>query len=446
MKRLGLISVHTCPLAALGGKETGGMNVYVRETARHLGRLGFEVDVFTRSQDPSVPKVVALGEGAQVIHVEAGPQRPMSAAAMAAHLDAFADGVESFQRRSGAEYALLHAHYWLSGVVALELARRWGAVPVVQMFHTLGVVNSALADATTERVPRARVDAEARIAALADRIVAATSLEQADLAWYCGADVGRVRVIPCGVDVDLFGPGEKSAARARLGLDAEWVLLFVGRPTPIKGLEILLRALARLKSEPQDVAGLGPRRPRRDIQKSDGFRAAGVRLVIVGGDRDERRDGGRGRLRALAEGLGIGAWLDFKGPQPQPVLPDYYRAADLCLVPSHHESFGMAALEAMACGAPVVASRVGGLATTIQDGVTGVLVPPRDDVALAAAITSLLADEARRSTLGRQAARWAQSFAWPSVTRMLLDVYEELVPDLRVMPAAPVSVNCAAVW
>ena len=151
MKRLGLVSVHTCPLAALGGKETGGMNVYVRETARHLGRLGLPVDVFTRSQDPSVPKVVALGEGARVIHVEAGPQRSMAAAAMAAHLDAFADGMEDFRHRSGADYALLHAHYWLSGVVALELARRWRDTPVVQMFHTLGVVNSALADATTER-------------------------------------------------------------------------------------------------------------------------------------------------------------------------------------------------------------------------------------------------------------------------------------------------------
>src|SRR5262249_59750304 len=135
--------------------------------------------------------------------------------------------------------------------------------------------------------------------------------------------------------------------------DAEWVLLFVGRTTPIKGLESLLRALARLRS--------------------DGLRDAGLRLVIVGGDRDERRDDGRRRLSALADGLGIGAWLDFKGPQPQTTLPDYYRAADLCLVPSYHESFGMAALEAMACGAPVVASRVGGLATTIQDGVTGVL-------------------------------------------------------------------------
>jgi D-inositol-3-phosphate glycosyltransferase len=411
MKRLGLVSVHTCPLAALGGKETGGMNVYVRETARHLGRLGFGVDVFTRSQDPSVPQVVALGVGARVIHIEAGPRRPMSTGAMATHLDAFADGVDTFRQRSGVDYALLHAHYWLSGVVALELARRWGETPVVQMFHTLAVVNSALSDTAGERAPRGRADAEARIARLVDRIVAATSLEQADLAWYCGADVDRVRVVPCGVDVGLFGPGEKAAARARLGLDAEWVLLFVGRTTPIKGLDSLLHALARLRS--------------------DGLREARIRLVIVGGDRDERRDDRRGRLRTLAEGLGIDAWLDFRGPQPQLALPDYYRAADLCLVPSYHESFGMAALEAMACGAPVVASRVGGLATTIQDGVTGVLVPPRDDVALATAIASLLGDGARRAALGRQAARWAQSFAWPSVTRGLLDVYEELVPELR---------------
>jgi D-inositol-3-phosphate glycosyltransferase len=391
------------------------MNVYVRETARHLSRLGFEVDVFTRSQDPSVPEIVALGEGARVIHVEAGPQSPMAAAAMARHLDAFADGVEGFRHRSGADYALLHAHYWLSGVVALELARRWGETPVVQMFHTLGVVNSALADGRTERPPRARVEAEARVAALADRIVAATSLEQADLAWYCGADVDHVRVVPCGVDVDLFRPGEKSAARARLGLHAERVLLFVGRPTPVKGLDSLLRALARLRS--------------------DGFRETGMRLVIVGGDRDEQGDDGRRRLRALAEVLGIDPWLDCRGPQPQPVLPDYYRAADLCLMPSHHESFGMAALEAMACGTPVIASRVGGLATTIQDGITGVLVPPRDDGALAAAIASLLADAPRRAALGRHAARWAQTYAWPSVARMLLDVYTELVPDLRAVPA-----------
>jgi len=424
--RIGLISVHTCPLAALGGKETGGMNVYVREVARHLGRLGLEVDVFTRSQTPGVPPVVPLGPGARVVHIEAGPQRPVPPAEIVADLDAFTDGVVAFGQRTGAEYALFHGHYWLSGLVAVELARRFGGVPVVQMFHTLGVVKNALADTPSEWVPQVRLDAEARVAALADRIVAATPLERAELAWYCGADVDRVRTIPCGVDVDLFNPGSAIAARARLGLDAEWVLLFVGRPAPIKGLEILLQALARLKA--------------------DGFGQADLRLVIVGGDRDEGRDDDRARLRALADVLGVGAWVDFKGPEPQTALPEYYRAADLCLVPSHHESFGMAALEAMACGAAVVASRVGGLATTIQDGVTGVLVPPRDEVALASAIASLLADASRRRTLGRLAARWAQSFAWPSVARALVELYDELVPDLRRTPSAPISVNCATAF
>jgi D-inositol-3-phosphate glycosyltransferase len=423
VKRIGLISVHTCPLAALGGKETGGMNVYVREVARHLGRLGLDVDVFTRRQTPGVPTVVPLGPGARVVHIEAGPQRPVPPAEIVADLDEFIDGVAAFQRRTDTESALLHGHYWLSGLVAIELARRSRGIPVVQMFHTLGVVKNALADDPSEWVPQVRLDAEARVASQADRIVAATPLERAELAWYCGADDDRVRTIPCGVDVDLFSPGSAMAARARLGLDARWVLLFVGRPAPIKGLEVLLQALARLKA--------------------DGFGRADLRLVIVGGEGDEGRDDERARLRAMADALGVGAWVDFKGPQPQPALPEYYRAADLCLVPSHHESFGMAALEAMACGAAVVASRVGGLATTIQDGVTGVLVPPRDEIALASAIASLLGDEPRRRTLGRLAARWAQSFAWPSVARALVDVYDELVPDLRGAATAPVSVNCA---
>jgi D-inositol-3-phosphate glycosyltransferase len=421
--RIGLISVHTCPLAALGGKETGGMNVYVREVARHLGRLGLEVDVFTRSQTPGVPEVVPLGPGSRVVHIEAGPQRPMPPVEIVAELPEFIDGVEAFRHRTGGRYALLHGHYWLSGLVGVELACRWGRTPVVQMFHTLGVVKNALVDDPGEWAPPVRVDAEAKVAGLADRIVAATSLERAELAWYCGAADDRVRTIPCGVDVDLFSPGSAAAARALLGLDAEWVLLFVGRPAPVKGLEVLLQALAHLKA--------------------DGLARADVRLVIVGGDRDEGRDDERTRLRALADTLGVGGWVDFKGPQLQSALPDYYRAADLCLVPSHHETFGMAALEAMACGATVIASRVGGLATTIQHGITGILVPPRDDAALAAAIASLLADAQRRRSLGRQATRWAQGYAWASVARALVEVYDELVPGLSRTIAVPLGADSA---
>jgi D-inositol-3-phosphate glycosyltransferase len=407
--RLALLSVHTCPLAALGGKETGGMNVYVRELARELGQLGYEVDVFTRSQDPAIPEVVPLGEGARVIHVRAGPAQPVPRGALVDHLDAFADGVERLRRREGLEYALVHSHYWLSGLVGLELAGRWGT-PLVHMFHTLGALKNAVARNPEEREPELRVQAEARIARTADRIVAASLVERAHLAWHCGADVERIRVIPCGVDLDLFRPSDAGAARARLGLAGERILLFVGRLAPIKGLETLLRALAAAKSN-----GLG----RTDL-----------RLVVVGGDKEERWDGDAARLRRMAGELGVGAWVDFRGPQSQDVLPDYYAAADVCLVPSLYESFGMVALEAMACGVPVIASRVGGLPGTVQDGLTGLLIPEGDVRALADGIASLVEDEGRRWLLGRQATEWARRFAWPCIARSVVELYGELVPSL----------------
>ncbi|MBI3458438.1 MAG: glycosyltransferase [Candidatus Rokubacteria bacterium] len=410
------------------------MNVYVRELARELGRLGLAVDVFTRSQDSTTPEVVPLGHGARVIHVKAGPPRPIPREAAVAHLDAFAGEVERFCRREGLEYALLHGHYWLSGLVALELGRRWDR-PVIQMFHTLGALKNAVARSPAEREPDERLAAERRIAAAADRIVAPNLVERAHLAWHYGADVARIRVIPCGVDLDLFRPGDPRAARARLGLDAERVLLFVGRLAPIKGLETLLRALAAAKAN-----GLG---------------RADVRLVVVGGNKEERwdREGSDGpeaagrrrreqmddrrRLRRMAEELGVGAWVDFRGPQPQGVLPDYYAAADLCLMPSLYESFGMVALEAMACGVPVVGSRVGGLALTVRDDVTGLLVPEGDAAALAEGITGLLEDDGRRARLGAQAMEWARRFAWPCIARAVLQVYSELVPAIQDSAARP---------
>jgi D-inositol-3-phosphate glycosyltransferase len=441
MRRVAMLSVHTCPLAVLGGRETGGRNVYVREVARHLGRLGVAVDVFTRSQTPAVDRVVALGPGARVVHVEAGPEAPMSPRAALAHLETFIDGVMRFSRRTGAEYGIVHGHYWLSGLAAVDLARRWGGRPVVQMFHTLGVVRNAVAGDAVDHVPPERIDAEARVARLADCVVAATPLERDDLAWYCGAAADRVRVIPCGVDVAMFRPGDRAAARARLGLDGDRVLLFVGRPAAIKGLEVLLRALAELRTGAPAASRAVPGGAR--LREAGARRRERVRLVGVrgrgvggGGPGDGRDDDPSAQLRRLAGALGVIDWVDFRGPQPQHALPDYYRAADLCLVPSHHESFGMAALEAMACGAPVVASRVGGLATLIQDGLTGVLVPGGDSAALAATIAALLADESRRRGLGRRAAQWAHAFAWPSVVRAIADLYGELAPAVKLAAGA----------
>jgi D-inositol-3-phosphate glycosyltransferase len=244
--------------------------------------------------------------------------------------------------------------------------------------------------------------------------VAANPVEKAHLAWHYGADAERIRVIPCGVDLDLFHPADPRAARRRLGLEASHVLLFVGRLTPIKGLETLLRALA--------------------VAKADGLGRSDVRLVVVGGDKEEEWHGEQARLRGIAGQLGVGAAVEFRGPQPQDALPDYYAAADLCLMPSLYESFGMVALEAMACGVPVIGSRVGGLAVTIRDGATGVLVPEGDAGALARSMTSLLRDELRRAQLGAQAVEWARRFGWPCIARAVTELYGELVPALGRAP------------
>jgi D-inositol-3-phosphate glycosyltransferase len=276
------------------------------------------------------------------------------------------------------------------------------------MFHTLGAIKNAVARGSGDTEPVERLAAEVRIATGADRIVASNLVERADLAWHLGADPSRLTVIPCGVDVELFRPRAPAPARARLGLDAEHVLLFVGRLTPIKGLETLLRALA--------------------VLRSDGLAAARLTLLVVGGAKGD--EAGSGHLRRLAHELGVGTWVDFRGPQPQDVLPDYYAAADLCLMPSRYESFGMVALEAMASGVPVIASRAGGLAVTVQDGATGHLVPEGDVAALARAVTGFLADEPGRRALGVRAVEWARRFAWPSIGRSLAELYGEILPTV----------------
>lgn len=402
MIRVAMLSVHTCPLAALGGKETGGMNVYVRELSRELGRMGVAVDVFTRSQNSAVPRLVELGERARVIHVRAGPEAPLERAHVHAHLEEFLDGVEAWRARHGLAYDLIHAHYWLSGAVALGLRARWG-VPVVQMFHTLGRLKNAAVRWPGEREPALRLREESRLAASVDRVVAATPFERRHLIRRCGLSPDRVVVVPCGVDTELFRPGLQEQARATLGLGPDPLVLYVGRIAPVKGLDTLLEAMARLPD------------PR-------------ARLLVVGGEADEPRDGHEARLRRHAAGLGLGERARFVGSQPQERLRAYYVAADVTVLPSYYESFGMVALEAMACGRPVVASRVGGLLTTVRHGVTGFLVPDGDSRALARCLTTVLADPALRQRLGRQGVAWAARHRWPCVAEAICRVYAALEP------------------
>ena len=395
-----MLSVHTCPLAALGGKETGGMNVYVRQTACELGRMGVHVDVFTRSQNPTIPRIVELGPGARVVHLPAGPEAPMRREALHGHLDQFAAGVEAFARESGMRYDLIHSHYWLSGVAGLRLRERWGT-PLVQMFHTLAKLKNAVAHSEAEREPSLREEEESRIVAQADRVVAANVVERAHLVWYYGARAERIAVIPCGVDTDLFQPMDPAKAKDLLELPPDPLLLYVGRLQPIKGLETLLEAMAAVP-EP-------------------------AYLLVVGGDHDEPENGHGAALRQRVTALGLDRRVRFLRAQPQRRLRLFYASADATIIPSYYESFGMVALEAMACGSPVVASRVGGLTTTVQDGVTGRLVPEGDPAALAAAITTLL-DRAEGRRLGLQATRWAAEHRWPCVAEAVCRLYSELRP------------------
>jgi len=276
-------------------------------------------------------------------------------------------------------------------------------VPVVQMFHTLARLKNRVAHGPDELEPAVRLAAEARLVAGVDRIVAANVVERGQLIDLYGADPARIAVVPCGVDTDLFAPGDREAARAALGLEQGPLVLYVGRLAPIKGLETLLESVARL-------------------------RAAGepVRLLIVGGDTDEPLDGHESDLRRRIDRLGLGAAVRFVGAQPQDRLRTYYVAADVTVLPSYYESFGMVALEAMACGSAVIASRVGGLQTTVRDGLTGLLVAEHDPVALAEAIARVLDDGTLAWRLGREGVRWAAQHRWPCVAESICREYAAL--------------------
>ncbi len=388
------------------------MNVYVRDLSRELGRRGFQVDVFTRSQNPTVPRVNTLGQNCRVIHVPAGPEAPYDKNLVYDHLPEFVAGVKRFAAEQGITYDLIHSHYWLSGWVARELCQSWGT-PIVQMFHTLGQMKNSVAQGPEEQEPSRRIEVETQIMAFADRLVAATPLEKAQMVWLYGADPCKIKVVPCGVDLNLFRPLSQEVARRQLGVcDRLYMILFVGRIEPLKGIDTLLRAMVIVA---QDF-------PRWKDE---------ICVCIVGGDAGEKPEtinAEMERLRALREELGISELVTFLGAQAQDTLPYYYSAADVLVMPSHYESFGMVALEAMACGTPVIASRVGGLSFTVQDGITGFHVPERDPEALAKKISLLLKDHGLRSKLGVQAVQWAQRYSWSRVADGIVALYRRLFP------------------
>ena len=399
MQRLALLSFHGCPVARLGEGDTGGMNVYVLQVARELARRGCKVDVYTRSHDPKDPQIVDLGDGARVVHLKAGDYSE-GKASLYDHIPEFLGNLFKFQQSEGIRYDLVHSHYWMSGRVGAYLRERWN-VPHVITFHTLA--KTKLRARAGERESELRVAVEQRLMDDSDAIVVSTEHEKQDILGLYGSSPQRIQVIPAGVDLDLFEPVERPAARRSLGLNGQRTILYVGRVQPLKGLDILLNAVAMLEDR------------------------ADVRLLIVGGRPGE--DSEMERLKTLSGELGISEIVTFTGAVAQAQLPDYYSAADVFVLPSHYESFGLAALEAMACGTPVVASRVGGLTSVVDDGKTGYLIPWRCPEPFAQRLDMLLANPRLREAMGGAARAKAMGMSWHGVVDELLDFYCDLMGE-----------------
>jgi D-inositol-3-phosphate glycosyltransferase len=414
MTRIAMLSVHACPLAKLGGRDSGGMNVYVREVARELGRRGIEVDVFTRWREKDDPRIQPLGDNARVIHIPSGPMGYWPKMDVYEHLDEFTTKLEEYVTAEGLRYDLIHSHYWLSAEVARALATRW-RVPRIQMFHTLGLVKREVMDEDIDGESDVRVSIEKRAVRESTAVTAASEIEVGELLDLYDADRAKLHIIPCGVDPNVFRPMRQADAREALGRDqCERIVLFVGRIEQIKGIDVLLRALGLLFFRHPEF--------RNDLC-----------LLVVGGALDPDDDAPETEklteLRSLVHQHRMEANVSFVGSLDQQRLALFYAASDVCAVPSLTESFGLVALEAMACGTPVVGTRVGGLQTLIEHGESGLLVPAGDYQALAESIAQVLTDHRLRMHLGHGARDRAEHFTWRRVGDLVETLYAKILKD-----------------
>ncbi|MGY1752978.1 D-inositol-3-phosphate glycosyltransferase [Blastococcus sp. SYSU D01042] len=414
-RRVATLSVHTSPLDQPGAGDAGGMNVYIVEASRRLAARGIAVDIFTRATSSDLPPVVEMTPGVTVRHVHAGPFEGLGKEELPAQLCAFTAAVlrEEAQHEPG-YYDVVHSHYWLSGQVGWLARDRW-SVPLIHTAHTLAKVKNEALAAGDRPEPRSRVIGEQQVVAEADRLIANTDEEARQLVRLYGADPARTLVVPPGVDLDRFSPRDRAAARRAVGMPQDAVvLLFVGRIQPLKAPDVLLHTAARLLA---DDPGLRSR----------------LRVHVVGAPSGSGLDAPE-QLLELAGSLGIADVVTFFPPQPPERLAEHYRAADVTVVPSHNESFGLVALESQACGTPVVAAAVGGLPTAVRDGVSGVLVAGHDPADYAAAVRAVLA---RRELLAAGARRHAGQFSWDRTADALVEAYASAARDMAAAPFSP---------
>jgi D-inositol-3-phosphate glycosyltransferase len=412
LRRAAVLSVHTSPLDPPGTGDAGGMNVYIVQTATRLARRGVEVEVFTRATSSGLPPVVELAPGVTVRHIMAGPYGGLAKNDLPAQLCAFTAGVlRAEARREPGYYDVVHSHYWLSGQVGWLARDRWG-VPLVHTAHSLAKVKNAALAHGDEPEPPARVLGEQQVVAEADRLVANTPAETAQLIELYGADPARTATIAPGVDLEVFTPGSCETARAALGLPTGAVVLaFIGRIQPLKGPDVLLRATAEL------------------LRRQPALRER-LRVLIVGGLSGKGLAGPAG-LHQLAATLGIAEQVRFAPPQSGAALVAVYRAADVVAVPSYSESFGLVALEAQACGTPVVAADVGGLPVAVADGTSGRLVGSHNPSDWADVLATVALQPCYRELLSAGAVAHAQTFSWERTAEALLRVYADAATAYR---------------
>lgn len=414
---IAMFSIHSCPVGELGTKDTGGMNVYVRELASQLGQRGHHVDIYTRVHDPDDPQVIRLNDNARVIHLKAGNNGHMHKLDIYPYLDDFSSALQDFVNRNCLSYDLIHSHYWISGQVGRWAQRRWQA-PHMMMFHTLGAVKNTTGVGSKE--PLLRIKTERQLVAHCHRIIAATAREKTELAKFYNAEPQKMSVVPCGVNMELFRPVDKADARKRLGFqDKEKIVLYVGRFAALKGIDRLLKAMTHLG----DL---------RDLK-----------LVIIGGD-------GAGapefiEFQRLSSELDINDKILFAGRLEQEELPQYYSAADLLAVPSYHESFGLVALEALACGTPVVAAEVGAMDSVISQGKTGCVVVDSRPSVFARAIRDFVSKPPGEIESVDSIRASVRQFNWSDVADTMIAEYGSLLAEHKFSSMQKTSSTAASI-
>jgi len=403
--KIATLMVHTSPLDQAGVGDAGGMNVYVVETAKKMAQAGVGVDIFTRANKPDLPSSIEIADGVSVKYLQAGPVEGFSKEELPSQLGALTSAFMNYQKQLPKDYyCLLHSHYWISGQLGWVVSEATG-IPLIHTMHTTAKVkNLNLADGEKPE-PQVRAIGEEQVVKAATGLIANTDAEAASLVSLYGACPDRVFVVAPGVDLQSFSPFDgKAAARARLNIAPDALLLtFVGRIQPHKGPDVLLRAAAEMLSHSP-------------------YLRAKLAVVIIGGASGSVNE--LEKIKSLARFLKIEDVTHFIEPVSREVLPDWYRASDLVCVPSYSESFGLVALEAQACGTPVVATAIGGLRTAVSDGISGSLVDGHDPKAWSAVISRLIMEPQRRLLLGMNAVEHASHFGWEATARKTLDVYD----------------------